>query len=665
MSWSPSVTRSRMDTAVGIALRTPGLFVIDYWYWFQRSKIKDSSQHELNITTELMSYLVLINGFLLLLLPISILRSFYSYFVCGALILSAHFLSYYYVRLETGLDPVSLIHASVPSFTASSLSSIPSPEEIVDVIASESTLVKQISILFLHIFIAIIVSCLLNGPQRPIFPILACYTLPVMARLAHFPPESVQILHKFSFAVVGLSLLRFFLLNSSTSLLSSLKGAYHSNLSSVCSVQGLMDLVVSSMSKIFVPTHFLLFWVLSFGYRLSVIVRNSSTANLQEDHPLTKGWYVAVLTAAAGVCSSPVSLFATTVTVTYVSSVLLSGIKLFLGTATQPHTMINNDNADVFHRQPNQVQPRQTHTGWEEGVTTLLLAVLTGITEMKEPSRMAVLTIILFVVLSSLLQSMLEIAEPVILSLSVYHGKNIFHHIKVLFLCAFLFVFPLHVTYILAQIFPVDFWMAVVLSTSVLTSAQVLDLVIVHCLLWFDATRSEPWDPLDEVVYYVRGVTKIIEFLVAFSVVIVGVYEAMTGPFSWTNAFILLVHCYFNVCQRLQQGIRSFVQRRRAVKKSSYLPNATEDQLVLHKDVCAICFMDLMSVNTSVVTPCTHFFHRVCLRRWLSFQDRCPLCSAPVISDTTSQDSSTVQSHSFPSTDQQTTSPATQDTPNF
>ena len=88
-----------------------------------------------------------------------------------------------------------------------------------------------------------------------------------------------------------------------------------------------------------------------------------------------------------------------------------------------------------------------------------------------------------------------------------------------------------------------------------------------------------------------------------FSVVVVGVYEGMTGPFSWTNTFILVVHCYFNVCQRLQQGLRSFLQRRRAVKKSSNLPNATSDQLLHHKDVCAICFMDMMSVSASVVTP--------------------------------------------------------------
>ena len=262
---------------------------------------------------------------------------------------------------------------------------------------------------------------------------------------------------------------------------------------------------------------------------------------------------------------------------------------------------------------------------------------------------MAVLTIIFFVVLSSVLQSMLEIAEPMILSLSARHGKNLFHHVKVLLLCSFLFAFPLHMTYVLTLVFPVDFWMAVVLSTSLLTSAQVLDLLAVHCLLWFDATQAEPWDPLDEVVYYVRAFTKVVEFLVAFSVVIVGVYEGATGQWTWTNALILAVHCYFNVCQRFQAGLRSFVQRRQAVKKSSSLPTATPERLVKYQDVCAICFMDMTACATCVVTPCSHLFHRVCLRRWLSFHDRCPLCAAPVISDPHPKDlSPCLRHHHYP-----------------
>ena len=635
MPWGPSGDFSGMETVTGVLLRTPGLFVIDYWYWFQRNKSGDSSSS--SFTTEMVAYFALANGFLLLLLPISLLRTFYSHFLCGALVLAAHLLSYCFVRFGTQDAEQSLI--SAPSIAAAEAA-----EKIVGEVVADSVLAKLLSLLMLHVVIAMIVSCLLRGRKKPMLPILACYSLPVMARLADVPADSIQILHNLCFVVVGLSLVRYFICNSVASLFSSLKGIYDNVVLSISSIQGLVELVISFVGKIFVPIHFLLFCVISFAIKLQQI-----SFSKKSEHNGEETWFVTLLSAAAAVCDSPVSLLSIAVTITYISHIFLTAVKLYLNSfGSHRHHAFHNDNDDpdqihLHHIGPNdhranQVQPRAMHTGWEEGVTTLLLAVLTGITDLSQTSRMAVLTIIFFVVISSLLQSMLEIAEPVILSLSAHHGKNLFHHLKVLLLCGFLFAFPLHITYVLTTVFPVDFWLAVVLSTSLLTSAQVLDLVVVHCLLWFDATRSEPWGPLDEVVYYVRALTKVVEFLVAFSVVVVGVYEAVTGQWNLTNAMILIVHCYFNVCQRFQSGLRSFIQRRRAVQKSANLPAATMQQLQKYRDICAICFMDMVTVSTSVITPCCHFFHRVCLRRWLSFHDRCPLCAAPVISDALSKD---------------------------
>lgn len=635
MPWGPSGDLTGMDTVTGVLLRTPGLFVIDYWYWFQRNK---SGAESSSFTTEMVAYFALANGFLLLLLPISLLRAFYSHFLCGALVLAAHLLSCCIVRIGTNDSHPSLIPTpSLPVHPAAEAA-----EKMVGDVVADSAPVKLMSLLFLHVVIAMIVSCLLRRPTKPVLPILACYSLPVMARLADVPAHSIQILHNLCFVVIGLSLVRYFVCNSVVSLFSSLKGTYNALVSSITSIQGLVELVISFVGKIFVPIHFLLFCVISFAIKLQQI--SFSDTDHQSDT-----WFLTLLSVAAAVCDSPVSLLSVAVTVTYISHIFLTAVKLYLNSFGYRHHVFHSDNdndPDQIHphhigannHRANQVQPRAMHTGWEEGVTTLLLAVLTGITELGQTARMAVLTIIFFVVISSLLQSMLEIAEPVILSLSAHHGKNLFHHLKVLLLCAFLFAFPLYITYVLTTVFPVDFWLAVVLSTSLLTSAQVLDLVVVHCLLWFDATRAEPWDPLDEVVYHVRAFTKVVEFMVAFSVVVVGVYEGMIGQWNWTNALILIVHCYFNVCQRFQSGLRSFIQRRRAVQKSCNLPAATLHQLHEYRDVCAICFMDMITVSTSVITPCSHFFHRVCLRRWLSFHDRCPLCAAPVISDALSKD---------------------------
>jgi len=592
------------DNAIGVILRAPGLFIIDYWWWFQK-------HGESSTLTQALVHFALLTSLVLLILPQSLLRTFYSHLLCFLFVGSAHALSYAYVR-EGSTNVGSLAYQAADA-----------ADHLVTEVVTDPSLLRQFLLLILHVVIALVVSCALQSPYKPMVPIIFCYSLPVMARMAHIPSESVKLIHDFSFAVMCVICLRFFVTNSTGhiySAMTTLKGVYRPLVNTVTSFQALIDFLVSTISRIFAPSHFLVFWIISFCYR--IVYQNEKATTRSSHEP---NLYLVFLSAAANICSTPVSLIATTVTVSYASFCCLYLFKKFINTSG-PRPILGPELPEA--------PGRPSHSGWEEGVTTLTLSILTGITEMKPEARMSVLTIILFVILSSLLQSMMELAEPIILSLSAYHGRNFFHHIKVLFICGFLFFFPLHLSLHLAQIFHnIDFWISVVLSTSILTSVQVLELVTVHCLLWYDATRSEPWNSLDEVVYYVRGITKVLEFFVAVSVVLVGLHE---GPWSWTNAFILTIHCYFNVCQRLQQGLRSFLSRRRAVQKSANLPEATAEQLKEYHDVCAICFMEMVSPTASAVTPCSHYFHRVCLRRWLSFQDRCPLCATSVLGESTS-----------------------------
>jgi hypothetical protein len=99
--------------------------------------------------------------------------------------------------------------------------------------------------------------------------------------------------------------------------------------------------------------------------------------------------------------------------------------------------------------------------------------------------------------------------------------------------------------------------------------------------------------------------------------------ESIFGEWSWINSSILIIHCYFNVWQRLQSGWRTFLMRREAVKKLASLPTATEQQLQDYNDVCPICYQPLSSAK---ITPCGHFFHATCLKKWLYVKDTCPMC---------------------------------------
>lgn len=58
-----------------------------------------------------------------------------------------------------------------------------------------------------------------------------------------------------------------------------------------------------------------------------------------------------------------------------------------------------------------------------EGVTLLLLALQTGLLDMQALQRTFLLSIILFIVVTSTLQSMIEIADPVILALGASRNR--------------------------------------------------------------------------------------------------------------------------------------------------------------------------------------------------------------------------------------------------
>jgi hypothetical protein len=102
-----------------------------------------------------------------------------------------------------------------------------------------------------------------------------------------------------------------------------------------------------------------------------------------------------------------------------------------------------------------------------------LLALQTGLIDLPMPQRMGTMFMILFIIVGSLMQSMHEIVEPVLLSLSASPSRSILRHVRVLAVCLFLLVCPLYMTVSLCELVGVDFWMLVVISTCTLTSVQV------------------------------------------------------------------------------------------------------------------------------------------------------------------------------------------------
>lgn len=102
--------------------------------------------------------------------------------------------------------------------------------------------------------------------------------------------------------------------------------------------------------------------------------------------------------------------------------------------------------------------------------------------------------------------------------------------------------------------------------------------------------RKEPVENMDDVIYYVNGTYRLLEFLVALCVVAYGVSETIFGEWTVMGSMIIFIHSYYNVWLRAQLGWKSFLLRRDAVNKIKSLPVATKEQLEKHNDICAICY---------------------------------------------------------------------------
>ncbi|XP_075004405.1 RING finger protein 145-like isoform X5 [Calonectris borealis] len=410
---------------------------------------------------------------------------------------------------------------------------------------------------------------LLMGSRRPW--LFAAPLLPVLARLCGLPLHALPLLNTFAATLTALEVL--YVLGSHVLVPFQLAAAACREVVQALEVYRLVALGMSLWSQLAVPLLFLVFWLVLFSLRLSSFLASSSSPLAQQ------GLLFLLLSSAAECCSTPYSLVGLTFTVSYLALGVLNLCKFYLlGFGAF-------QNGNVMH------------------------------------------SIILFIVVTSTLQSMIEIADPIVLALGASRNRSPWKHFRGVSMCLFLLVFPCFMAYKIAHFFHLDFWLLILVSSCMLTSLQVMGTLFIYALFMVELLQDAPLERMDEIIYCVNAVSRVLEFLVAVCVVGYGTWESLFGEWSWMGASVIIIHSYFNVWLRAQSGWRSFLLRREAAKKINSLPRATGGQLRDHNDVCAICFQDM---QVAVVTPCSHFFHAACLRKWLYVQDTCPMCHQQV-----------------------------------
>ncbi|XP_077086152.1 E3 ubiquitin-protein ligase RNF139-like [Siphateles boraxobius] len=262
--------------------------------------------------------------------------------------------------------------------------------------------------------------------------------------------------------------------------------------------------------------------------------------------------------------------------------------------------------------------------GFVAPVLFFILALQTGLSGLIPEERLVRLSRNMCLLLTAILHFIHGMTDPVLMSLSASHVSSVRRHVPVLLVSLALFALPVLLSYVLWHQFVLNTWLFAVTAFCVELCLKVLVSLTVYALFMIDGFYNVHWEKLDDYVYYVRSTGNVIEFVFGVIMFGNGAYTMMFEAGSKIRACMMCLHAYFNIYLQAKNGWKTFINRRTAVKKINSLPELKGAQLRDIEDVCAICYQEF--ATSARITPCHHYFHALCLRKWLYIQDTCPMC---------------------------------------
>ncbi|KAL3269792.1 hypothetical protein HHI36_008851 [Cryptolaemus montrouzieri] len=261
--------------------------------------------------------------------------------------------------------------------------------------------------------------------------------------------------------------------------------------------------------------------------------------------------------------------------------------------------------------------------GTVSAIVFYILALQTGLTGLEPEVRFVRLCRNFGLLFTAILHFIHNVVNPLLMSLSASHNPSLRRHVHALLVCLVLVVLPLILMYYLWSTQETSTWLLAVSAFSIEVIVKVFVSLAIYTLFLMDARRETFWEKLDDYIYYIRAFGNTIEFCFGIFLFFNGAWILLFESGSAIRAVMMCIHAYFNIWCDAKAGWSVFMKRRTAVNKIESLPEAEEEQLRDLDDVCAICYQEMRSAK---ITRCRHFFHGVCLRKWLYVQDRCPLC---------------------------------------
>ncbi|CAH1783593.1 unnamed protein product [Owenia fusiformis] len=380
---------------------------------------------------------------------------------------------------------------------------------------------------------------------------------------------------------------------------------------------GLQTLVESEWTRLHVPQVLQVYWITSVGHQ--AVALTISTLNTNYD---ISGLYwvslddvfIIVKTLLVKMCETFISLIATTS--------MVSVITHYIGIVMSYLVMSDNE--------------EDRNMGTVSAILFLILALQTGLTSLSFDDRLTRLYRNICLLSTAILHFIHSMCNPLLMTLSASRSMNIQRHVRVLLMCVALITLPALLLYCLWSIHSISTWLLAVSAFSIEVIIKVLISLLIYTLFMIDAYMIDDslWESLDDYVYYIKSTGNTIEFIFGIFLFCNGAWIMMFESGGTIRAFMMCIHAYFNIWVQAKEGWKIFMKRRTAVHKINMLPEASEEQLDSYNDVCAICYQEL---TTARITKCQHYFHGVCLRKWLYGHDNCPMCHKMIYEEQTEQ----------------------------
>ncbi|XP_015924665.1 protein TRC8 homolog [Parasteatoda tepidariorum] len=267
--------------------------------------------------------------------------------------------------------------------------------------------------------------------------------------------------------------------------------------------------------------------------------------------------------------------------------------------------------------------PKEKNIGGVTALLFLILSIQSGVTSLDPNERYNRIIRNLCLLFTALLHFVYNIVNPMLISLSASKNPSIGDHIRALVTSAILIISSAIILKYQWNTQNSSTWIYAITSFMIELIIKSSVSLTIYTLFTIDAYKNGLWENLDDYIYYLKVTIKVTEFLIGIYLLLNGLWIFLFESTGMIRACMMCLHAYFNIWIQGKKGWESYVLRNSALKRINFLQIATREQLLKKKDVCAICFQEL---NSARITHCNHFFHGICLRKWLNVQNSCPLC---------------------------------------